>query len=68
MSNESSSLSEAEAIELAKGVSDYATTNPCEFVAEFRMKVMRGEKYSEETWKLYEAYGGPKLKEKRGDK
>jgi lambda family phage portal protein len=47
---------------VAKQVSDYATTNPQEFVAETFAGNLNGKKYSKEVYAMYKEYKGPKLK------
>jgi len=46
----------------ASEVSDYAKTNPLEFVAETFAGHVNGKKYSKNVYDLYKSYGGPKLK------
>jgi lambda family phage portal protein len=47
---------------VASEVSDYAKTNPLEFVAETFAGHVNGKKYSKSVYNLYKLYGGPKLK------
>jgi hypothetical protein len=47
---------------VASEVSDYAKTNPLEFVAETFAGHLNGKKYSKSVYNLYKSYGGPKLK------
>jgi lambda family phage portal protein len=47
---------------VASEVSDYAKTNPLEFVAETFAGHVNGKKYSKSVYNLYKSYGGPKLK------
>ena len=47
---------------VASEVSDYAKTNPLEFVAETFAGHVNGKKYSKNVYNLYKSYGGPKLK------
>ena len=47
---------------IASEVSDYAKTNPLEFVAETFSGHVNGKKYSESVYNLYKSYGGPKLR------
>ena len=47
---------------VASEVSDYAKTNPLEFVAETFAGHLNGKKYSKSVYNLYKTYGGPKLK------
>lgn len=42
-------------------VSDYASANPKEFVAETFACLQNGVKFDEDVMKLYEKYGGPKI-------
>jgi len=58
---ETSGVSASRAMRIAATVSQYAKTNPPEFVAEFRTGVLSGHEYSDEAWDLYESYAGPKL-------
>jgi hypothetical protein len=46
-------------------VSNYAASNPIEFVAEFRTGVLSGNSYDDDAWSLYEAYAGPQLDRKK---
>jgi hypothetical protein len=57
--------SAGEALDIAQEVSLYATTNPLEFVAEFRAGVLSGHDYSDGAWDLYESYAGPPLDRRR---
>lgn len=45
--------------EAAREVSEYAATNPLEFVAEVRTGLVAGITYSDRVMQLYEDYGGP---------
>jgi len=47
---------------VASEVSDYAKTNPLEFVAETFAGHLNGKKYSKSVYNLYKSYGGPKLR------
>jgi hypothetical protein len=47
---------------VASEVSDYAKTNPLEFVAETFAGHVNGKKYSKSVYNLYKSYGGPILK------
>ena len=47
---------------VASEVSDYAKTNPLEFVAETFAGHVNSKKYSKKVYNLYKFYGGPKLK------
>jgi hypothetical protein len=48
--------------QIAGRVSDYATTNPMEFVAETFAGHINGKKYDAEVMELYKKYKGPELK------
>jgi len=47
---------------IASKVSEYARTNPLEFVAETFSGHINGEKYDEDVYELYRFYKGPKLR------
>jgi len=47
---------------IAGKVSEYARTNPLEFVAETFSGHINGEKYDDDVYELYEFYKGPKLR------
>ena len=49
-------------VNVAKQVSDYATKNPMEFVAETFAGHVNGKTYSKEVYELYNSYKGPELK------
>jgi hypothetical protein len=48
--------------QIAGRVSDYATTNPMEFVAEVFAGHINGKKYDADVMELYKKYKGPELK------
>jgi hypothetical protein len=49
-------------MEIAGKVSEYARTNPLEFVAETFSGHINGEKYDDDVYELYRFYKGPKLR------
>jgi hypothetical protein len=51
--------SSREAVAIAAKVSEYAKTDPLEFVAEVRAGMAVGNKYPEDVMRLYEDYSGP---------
>ena len=51
-----------EQIRIAEQVSDYAKTNPMEFIAETFAGHTEGKKYSKEVYKMYKLFKGPELK------
>lgn len=61
-------LSAKEARQVAFEVSNYATMNPLEFVAEVRTGVADGIQYSDRVMRLYEDYRGPTLPKVKGRK
>ena len=48
-------------IQIAGQVSEYACTNPAEFVAEVYAKCLNGQTFSDDVMALYKKYGGPAL-------
>jgi hypothetical protein len=52
-------LDAGEAKEIAKAVSNYAATNPLEFVAEVRTSIAAGNRHSRRVMDLYRSYLGP---------
>jgi hypothetical protein len=61
LSEEGWDSGDAEETDVAKKVSDYAMTNPLEFVAETFSGHLSGKRYDDDVMKLYNHYGGPKL-------
>jgi hypothetical protein len=55
-------MSEEAAKEVAAQVSEYATRNPLEFVAETRTGLSLGIDYSREVLDLYDDYLGPPVR------
>jgi hypothetical protein len=55
----SASFSPKEQKLVADEVSKFASTEPCEFIAEAFSAKLLGKKYSDKTEKLYEEWGGP---------
>ena len=47
---------------IAGRVSEYAKTNPLEFVAETFAVHINGERYDKDVYDLYKFYKGPKLR------
>jgi hypothetical protein len=58
----------ARARSIAGEVSGYARMNPLEFVAETRVGLLIGKRYSDEVMSLYRDYGGPDVKPARPSK
>ena len=46
---------------IARGVSGYASSHPCEFIAEVFSGLMMGVPYSQDILNAYAACGGPQL-------